>query len=223
MDHIFTNIEHSKWVEKVYNEHLPDIGFFVEIGMGHTTSPRSRKLNFEVLEFYRSNTIELLNLGWSGIFIEPVAEFCYEASLLLKDKLDRAKIINVGASDEYELSTMFGKETMIPNNILSYKDFATKREYSYPGTKIFCKPTSAILSDVNCPYDIDLMSIDVEGYEDKALRGLDFDKHRPKMIIIESTRSETEDLIPDYYELIESDDLNSCYIIKGDEDEITMD
>ena len=215
MNYNFEHITQSSWLGDLYNKYLPDSGFFVEIGMGHTTTPESRQSNFTKLELHGSNTIELLSLNWNGIFIEPVTEFCYEAILLLKDKLDKIKIINTGASDIYEICTMYGEETMIPNDIVPYKDYATGENYNYPGKKVLCKPTSVILSEVNCPKQIDLMSIDVEGYEDKTLKGIDFNLHYPTMLIIESTRINNDmikDIIPETYELIQHDNLNSCWV-----------
>lgn len=212
MRHNFQHIFQSPWIADLYNRYLPDKGFFVEIGMGHTTTGESRKSNLQKIEFYGSNTIELLDIGWEGIFIEPVAEFCYEAILLLKDK-NNFKIINNGASNKFELCTMYGGETLIPNGILSYKDGATGNNYDYPGKKVLCKPTSTLLSEVGCPKHIDLMSIDVEGYEDKVLQGIDFNKHHPFMMIIECDKFKTaEPPIPSEYALIMSDGLNGCWI-----------
>jgi FkbM family methyltransferase len=212
--HDFQHIIQSSWLADLYKKYLPQYGFFVEIGMGHTTTAESRISEFGVIELHASNTIELLQYGWKGIFIEPVAEFCYEAYLLLKNEMDRFKIINIGASDRIELCTMYGEETMIPNGIFSYKDGATKKEYNYPGKKVLCKPTSQILSEANCPHHIDLMSIDVEGVEEKVLKGLDFNKYHPSMLIIESNKTfETiRALIPANYTLMNNDGLNACWI-----------
>jgi FkbM family methyltransferase len=213
-DYNFQHIFQSPWIADLYKEHLPNLGFFVEIGMGHTTTAESRISKFEKIEFHASNTIELLQLGWNGIFIEPVTEFCYEAFLLLKNEMERFKIINIGASDRIELCTMYGEETMIPNGITSYKDGATKQDYNYPGKKVLCKPTSMILSEINCPNHIDLMSIDVEGFEDRVLKGLDFNQYHPTMLIVESNRSFEAiiSLIPTDYKLIKNDGLNACWI-----------
>ena len=213
----FKHIE-QPWLMDMYREYLPDSGFFVEIGMGHTTTDESRKSNFKTIELNASNTIELLTMDWKGIFIEPIPEFCYEASLLMKDSIVKGtvKIVNLGASDQFELCTMYAEETMVPNNQLSYIDGGTKRPYDYPGKKIFCKPTSQILTEMGCPTSIDFMSIDVEGFEDKVLRGLDFNLHKPSVMLIEHVRFSkgTELLIPPEYVLVNKDNINGCWVNK---------
>lgn len=217
MNYTFKHILQSPWLGEMYNKYLSDTGYFVEIGMGHTTTPKSRQSEFEIIELHTSNTIELLNLNWEGIYIEPVAEFCYEAFLLLNDKLDKVKFINIGASNKYELCKLYGKETLIKNDITEYRDYATNKKYDYPERTVLCKPTSVILSEVGCPINIDLMSIDVEGYEERVIEGIDFNLHNPRMLIIESTFVKLDSinsLIPDYYEMIKGDELNSCFINK---------
>ena len=58
------------------------------------------------------------------------------------------------------------------------------------------------------------MSIDVEGVEEKVLKGLDFNKYHPSMLIIESNKTfETiRALIPANYTLMNNDGLNACWI-----------
>jgi predicted SAM-dependent methyltransferase len=210
----FEHVLQSPWITDIYKKYLPDIGFLVEIGVGHTCTDESRKNNYKFCELYGSNTAELLNLGWSGLYIEPIEEFCTEAALLHKDIKDRLKIINLGASDCFETCTIYGEETFIPNPLLIYKDHLGK-PYKYPGTKIECKPTSVILTEAGCPKKIDFMSIDVEGYEEKVLRGINFNLHSPKILFIETTRITTEkvqSIIPKNYKLLTTEGLNSCFV-----------
>jgi FkbM family methyltransferase len=48
--------------------------------------------------------------------------------------------------------------------------------------------------------DIDLLSLDVEGFESNVLKGLDFEKHRPKFMLIEARfRQEIEEIICPMY------------------------
>ena len=44
-----------------------------------------------------------------------------------------------------------------------------------------------ILDELNYHEEIDFMSIDVEMLEGEVLQGLDFDKYRPKVVLLEST------------------------------------
>jgi hypothetical protein len=59
------------------------------------------------------------------------------------------------------------------------------------------------------------MSIDVEGYEEKVLRGINFNLHSPKILFIETTRITTEkvqSIIPKNYKLLTTEGLNSCFV-----------
>jgi len=51
------------------------------------------------------------------------------------------------------------------------------------------------LTQYGAPTQIDFMSLDLEGYEINALRGLDLNRYRPKYMLIESRDS---DEIKDY-------------------------
>ena len=69
---------------------------------------------------------------------------------------------------------------------------------------------------MECPTFIDFMSIDVEGFEEKVLKGLNFNLHKPTVMLIEHIRfsKNTETFIPPEYELVNKDILNGCWINK---------
>ncbi len=47
---------------------------------------------------------------------------------------------------------------------------------------------------------VDLLSFDVEGYELKALQGIDFTRHRPRFILVEARyRAEIDAFLAPYY------------------------
>jgi hypothetical protein len=50
---------------------------------------------------------------------------------------------------------------------------------------------------------IDLLSLDVEGFELSALRGLDFSRHQPRFILVEARyREEVHEFLSGLYELL---------------------
>ena len=62
---------------------------------------------------------------------------------------------------------------------------------------------SGILDEHGAP-EVDLLSLDVEGYEPEALRGLDLDRHGPRWIVVEahdllSGRKAIEDVLGNRY------------------------
>jgi FkbM family methyltransferase len=65
---------------------------------------------------------------------------------------------------------------------------------------------SSILDEVGAE-DIDLLVLDVEGYEPQALAGLDLSRHTPRFMLVEildalRTRTEVEELIGGKYETV---------------------
>lgn len=66
---------------------------------------------------------------------------------------------------------------------------------------------SSVLEEARAPSEIDLLSLDVEGFEASVLRGLDLDRFAPRFILMEMEASErsspVEAVIGDRYELVE--------------------
>lgn len=53
----------------------------------------------------------------------------------------------------------------------------------------------ALLDEVGAPFDLDLLSLDVEGIELSVLQGLDFSRYRPRWILAERRY----DSVPHYF------------------------
>jgi len=223
---IFNRIDHSYWIEDLYNQHFNDVhgnfktnGFFVEIGVGNIISYKGliEGVAFDentpyVLEC--SNTSELLIMGWNGIYIEPVSEFIKQCEIVYtKEKcIDRLKLINLAASDTNETCHIGDGESLINANYTPR--ISTQQAKLYLGRDIQSKRTTDILLEAKCPSHIDVMSIDVEGYEAKVVRGIDFNIFQPQLIIIETnkvSRDVISKLLPSNYQYANSDDLNTAY------------
>ena len=74
-----------------------------------------------------------------------------------------------------------------------------------------------LLEQNDCPYDIDFLLMDVEGHELSAIAGLDFTKHRPKLMLIETgivPLSEVRKALPPEYKFIGNDSINSMFVHK---------
>ena len=213
--HSFKIQNQSPWIVDLYNKYFPNKnnGFLVEIGVGHTLDGIDNIVDGtldKIKNIYRcgSNTADLLDLGWSGIYIEPVLEYCEEAKISHLNNFDRLKIINIAAGDISDKIQMFLGDSFIPND-------HGNRGYAWIGREVEIQPTSKILSDNGCPKNIDLMSIDVEGFEDKVIKGIDFNIHTPNMMVIEIniiSLDEVSNLLPKEYEFIKSDNLNAVWV-----------
>lgn len=205
----------SPWIVDIYNKYIPykKDGFLVEIGVGHTIKGIDRHLPKDLVDFTRcmSNTADLLDIGWSGIYIEPVLEYCEEAKLSHKKNLDRLKIINMGASDTKGKLKLYLGDSFIPND-------AGTMGYEWIGREVDVDITSEILEKYNCPKQIDIMSIDVEGYEPNVIKGIDFSKHEPSMIVVEIDRNPIEsisELLPSSYVCVANDNQNAVWVLKS--------
>lgn len=210
----FKTENQSPWLVEIYNKFLPykTDGFLVEIGVGHTIKGIDRELPKDMSTFERggSNTADLLDIGWSGIYIEPVKEYCDEAKIAHTNNLDRLQIVNLGASNEESELELFLGDSFVPNN---HGD----QGYSWIGRKVKTQKTSDILEKYNCPEKIDVMSIDVEGFESKVIQGINFKKHSPFIFIIEIDKipvSTISYILPSYYSYITSDSINGVWIKK---------
>ena len=138
-----------------------------------------------------SNTWQLAQLGWRTVLFEPVpahAEMCrqrYQAC-------DNVSVheVAVGA-DRSEITMRVGGEYSTADTSTA----ATYEGISYAAGKL----TEATIRVEQAPLDelldpilgedteIDLLVVDVEGYETDVFAGFDLPRRRPKMIIVELT------------------------------------
>lgn len=227
----------SPWIIDTYKQYFGDKcdGFLVEIGVGHTVDWAAMGLTLKdapTFDWDRvdsivtcgNHTIELIMQGWTGIYIESLSEFIdYELEPLFKKTLDedhfnKIKMIRCGASDKRQMVKIAHHESLVNCYNETEVDKVIPYEYYlHGGRKLQCENTSVLLEQNECPSDIDLMVIDVEGFEEYVLMGLDFSKYKPKMMFIEvgiTQVSAIQKLIPEDYLLIANDGLNALFVRK---------
>ncbi|WAJ28702.1 FkbM family methyltransferase [Antarcticirhabdus aurantiaca] len=155
--------------------------------------------------------------GWSGINVEPVAEFH------ARFEADRPRDRNVLAA----LSDTAGEMTfhVVGETGLSTLDGEVARFHREAGRaveerRVPVTTLNELLADIR-DRPIHFLKIDVEGAEDKVLAGLDLDAIRPWILVIEATfpsRSEPthmawEDRVLSHrYELAYFDGLSRYYV-----------
>ncbi len=131
-----------------------------------------------------SNTYFFEKIGWECLILEPIPEFCK------KIKLNRnCNILQIAASDKEGISDFYiakGVETLSTIET-DKKHFDRIHKDGGSGIEQI-KVKTGLLTKILKNYgyrDIDFLTLDVEGHEMSALRGLDFKKINIKILIIE--------------------------------------
>ena len=172
-----------------------DNGFFVEVG---ANDPEQWSQSFH-----------LERLGWHGIVVEPQPHL---AEMLRRRRT--AEVYEVACSapenagERMMLHLAGGHSSFDP--MLKVADVRPEGSLEVP-----LRTLDEILAETEAPSPIDFLAIDVEGHEMEVLRGFDFARWRPRLIMV-------EDLVLDMrlhrfmqsqsYKWIRRTDVNSWYV-----------
>ena len=153
-----------------------DGGFFVEAGAndGYTQS------NTYWLERFR---------GWEGLLVEPMQELFDECLVERPNSQVRCAALVSFGYGEPTVRMRFGHlmSSVVDESIDNERTAAGVAQGwqdSYE-TDVPAVTLSALLDQVGAP-EIDLLSLDVEGFEPEVLAGLNLDRHAPRWIVIEA-------------------------------------
>ena len=166
--------------------------------------------------FLQSNTYYFERLkGWSGLLVEPVPELAEAA----RRERRRSRVIQAALVPP-ELQGTPVKLTVASLMTLVHGaqgSAEADREHALAGTRGGREPNyeievrgatlSALIDEAQLD-EVDLLVLDVEGYEPEALAGLDLERHRPRFLLVEMldaqrTRERIDRLIADRYEHVE--------------------
>ena len=168
-------------------------GFFVELGVGECKGKAS-------------NTADLADLGWKGIYVEPHPSHYDECVDRHKDNDVTCFQCCAGNShDELELhgDTTFKNVFEAFDKLGWYPPPGDKPGTLMPPISVLQKPVNEILEEGNCPKNYDLFSIDVEGAEYTILDIYDFNLYRPHLVIIE-TRHRDPHFINNFPDMVDN-------------------
>jgi|LakMenEpi03Aug12_release.lakeMendotaPanAssembly.Ray.scaffolds.fasta_scaffold238712_2 FkbM family methyltransferase len=146
-----------------------------------------------------SNTHFLELNGWQGILVEPNPSKYYQCSLNRKAQSIHGALV----SNTYNEPTVKGNFLRTDRNslmcsIFDIPDYFTEHQKQEIYGKInegaveVPALTLEYIFDTNNVKHVDFLSLDLEGYEVAALSGLNFNKIKPKYILIETANN------PDY-------------------------
>lgn len=174
-----------------------DGGYFVEAG----ANDGFRQSNTYFLERFR---------GWRGLLIEPVPELhdrcvrerprsvCLNCALVEPQSAGRTIVMRFGDL----LSHVSAPDEAPPE--ADPANWGWSRAYD---VVVPTKTLSQVIDEAQPPR-WDFLSLDLEGYEEKALAGLDLDRHRPTYMLIEAMEADErlprlERIFAGRYELVE--------------------
>jgi FkbM family methyltransferase len=183
-----------------------DRGFFVDVGAAHPV--------------FENDTKALSDRGWTGINIEPNVTFFRE----LEAGRPRDRNLNLAVGDEPGILTFHE----VVDTGLSTLDPDAAREAASKGFKVVehqveVRSLRQILEKAAAPA-IDLLKVDVEGFELKVLASNDWERFRPRLIMTEATYPQTPVRRPDHitpflaergYRHVHFDGLNDYYAEVG--------
>lgn len=156
--------------------------------------------------------------GWSGINIEP--NDCMYRKLLQERPRDINLKLAVGEREESRLMHMFAQ---IGNSTFeeSVRDHYVGRGFETEDQAVRVSTLAAVCRDF-VKQEIDFLKIDCEGWEGPVIKGADWDRFRPIVLIVEATAPDTT--IPNWtawepylvqtahYDFVYFDGLNRFYV-----------
>ena len=177
-----------------------DKGFYIDIGGYHPERDSVTKY------FY--------DQGWHGVNVEPGANY-YPEFVRLRPRdinLQVAVSDHEGEAIFYEMDQTSTLEARFADRHPEYRT----GQYSVPVT------TLAHIFEEHAPQEVHFLKIDVEGHEEAVLRGADFKRHRPWMMVIEAKEPNRLDVpthqqwehmvVPAGYTFAYADPLNRYYV-----------
>lgn len=186
-------------LHKIYQQYIKykTNGVFVEVGAN------DGKIG--------SFTYNLANLGWRGIYCEPITEI-YNLCVENHKSHKNVTCLNVGCGskkEELEITVANTLSTIDTEMLEMYKKtrWAQSTLQGSYKTKIKIEKLDILLKENSISPDFDVFVLDVEGYEEEVLKGFSLDYYKPKIIVIE-----IPDEHPDF--INNSNFINKCKRIR---------
>ena len=160
-----------------------------------------------------SNTSCLADLGWTGIYVEPVkqyAEVCAQ-----RHRRNQVTVVNCAVGDRpgrSQISVGQVLSSMANHHIEQFKQLDWSRSFhsnNLQEVEVITPPQLLNRCFPGGIPSIDLLVVDVEGYELPVIRAWDFDQCKPQVIIVE-----LRDLDPQFNEDIRQEGLDVLRLLK---------
>jgi FkbM family methyltransferase len=179
-------------------------GFYIDVGANHP--------------IHHSVTKMLYRDGWHGINVEPIEEL---VALLAYDRQrDTQLCYGVGRIRGKGSLRKYDNEGLSTLSVAMQRDYA-KQSSDFTDTYEDITIEVRTLKDICTEYKVtklDLLKVDVEGYEKEVLEGNDWKRFRPKVICIEANHIVNDwanYILKQGYVKKLSDGLNDYYVDAG--------
>ncbi|WP_410211970.1 FkbM family methyltransferase [Aquirhabdus sp.] len=121
--------------------------------------------------------------GWRGINIEPIASHFHD---LQKNRPEDINL-QIAISDQDGFLELY--ETEVRGLSSASQSIANQHKEAGISIVSYDVPTTTLtkIFDEHAPQNVHFLKVDVEGFEEQVLKGLDFERFRPWILIIEAT------------------------------------
>lgn len=189
-------------------------GYFVEVGC------------LDGIEF--SNTYFFERKGWKGICLEAHHDFIPA----LRQNRPGAQVVHcaIGEEDRDEVIFYANKAGSL-STVDRSEEERWKKNYAddfsgFEEQKVSMRTLTSVFDEYH-PQHIDFVSLDIEGYEVNALKGLDLNKYRPHIFIIEYKDDDHKNLLeeilfPSHYHFLAQIGCNLFYGLDQADKEILL-
>jgi FkbM family methyltransferase len=174
-------------------------GFFVEVG---ANDPKKDSQSFHLEE-----------AGWTGILVEPLPEL---ASELRRQR--KAQVFEVACSSPERAGQTMRLHVAGPFSSFD-PNLAVTGMRADRAIDVKVRTLDEVLAEGRAAAPIDLMSVDVEGNELDVLRGFDFARWKPRLVLLEDHVSSLDKhrfMTKAGYTLMRRTGLNGWYVPRGE-------
>ena len=134
-------------------------------------------------------------LNWNGLLIEPLEDKFIE---LKKNRSRHNYFYNIALSDSIDKKSLY----IINNNLESKVVDKENKETNV--AKFKSTTLTRILEEISAPKLIDFFSLDVEGYEEQVIQGIDFNIYNFQFLLVETKNEKVIKFLKENnYELVE--------------------
>ena len=135
-----------------------------------------------------SNTSCLADIGWDGVYIEPVKEYYLKCVSRHKSN-PKVEVLNLAIGEENKEIEIFVGEalsTILHSQVEFYKNSEFGNHQNFSSSEI-CNQVRLedVLVNKKIPKRFDLLVVDTEGYEEQVFKSFDLSHWAPKVIIVE--------------------------------------